>query len=234
MHCVAPFHRQRRKGGLPEADARGRFRPGHGQDAAHGLGGAGQVAGREVEGGGLAHQGAAAFRVCARQQRIERDVRGIRVAVEDLAVGIGKLHAFHDGVDELLPRRVHARDVIAFQQRQGLQQHRALAPGAGLVHRHPRIVAGNGALHLRAVAGEVIGPQHAAVAAAAGIHQFRRAVEAVHRLGHEATVEGIPRGLDLALTVGAGRLGLGQDAAIGGGDARRAEAGARARHLAAR
>jgi hypothetical protein len=74
----------------------------------------------------------------------------------------------------------------------------------------------------RRVACKVVAAEQSAMALAGRVHQLG-AVEAVDRVGHEAFVESMARGLDLADAVAAGRIGLGEDAFVGLGDRRRAE-----------
>ena len=60
---------------------------------------AGEVAGAEFGGGGVADQGAAFAVVAVGEEGFERDVRD--VAVEGLTVGEGEFGGFGDGVDEV-------------------------------------------------------------------------------------------------------------------------------------
>ena len=74
------------------------------------------------------HELAALGVVGVRQQRRERHLDEVRIAVELLAVGIGELRAFHHQVDEIRPDHVHAVEIEALEQRELLQHHRPLAP----------------------------------------------------------------------------------------------------------
>src|SRR5262249_35932028 len=82
------------------------------------------------------------------------------------------------------------------QQRELLQPHRSLSPGAGLAHRQPSVVERRGLLERRAPLAEIVTVEQAAVLAR----------EAVDLLGDEALVEDDTRAFDLVLSRAAARL----------------------------
>src|SRR3546814_7390488 len=88
-------------------------------------------------------------------------------------------------------------------------------------------------LHSRRETGEVVGAQHALVAAVAGVHHLGFAEEAIDRLGDEAAVESIARPLDAGLAVGR-RLRLADHLLPGLRQNRVAKQGAGRRRRAAR
>ena len=69
-----------------------------------------------------------------RQQRLHRHVDELRIAVEGLAVGVGELGALDPRVHEIGIGGGELVEVEALEQRQHLQQHRALRPGMRLQH----------------------------------------------------------------------------------------------------
>ena len=89
-------------------------------------------AGPQFERGLVGDELAALGVVGVRQQRLDRHLDEIRIAVEFLAVGVGELGAFHHEMDEVRPGHVEAVEVEALEQRELLQHHRALAPRPAL------------------------------------------------------------------------------------------------------
>ena len=76
------------------------------------------------------------------EQRLHRHVGGVRVAVPGLAVGEGELGDLGDGVDVVGRQVPGGVQVEAGQQRELLQEDRALAPRAGLEHAVAAVVDG--------------------------------------------------------------------------------------------
>ncbi len=68
---------------------------------------------------------------------------------------------------------------------------------------------------MRVPACDVVAGEHAAMRLAAGVHDRLRTAETVDRLGDEALRPALARRLDLLDPVGAGALGLAQDARVG-------------------
>ena len=77
-------------------------------------------------------------RVLGAQQRLERHVDEVRVAVPGLAVRERQLRALEHGVRVLA--RAHRGEVEAREQRELLEHHRALPPRPGLADRVPVVV----------------------------------------------------------------------------------------------
>ena len=153
------------------------------------------AAGAQIARRGLVDQPPALVGVRRREELLERDVDEIRVAVEGLPVRVRELRALDDRVDEL--GRGQVREVEAGEQRELLEQHRALAPRPGLADGVAAVLERGRRLERRAPRGEVAAVEQAAVLAA----------EAVDRVCDEALVEDVPRALDLGLAVAAQRLG---------------------------
>ena len=120
----------------------------------------------------LAHERAALVRVGRAQQRVERDVHELRVAVPRLAVRERELRALDDGVDVVRPG-AHRREVEARQQRELLEHHRPLPPRPGLADRVAVVVERHRRLERRLPAREVVAGQQPAVAAPARVHAPR-------------------------------------------------------------
>ena len=221
--------RPRRRGRGRWPRRRGRRRPARSRAAGRaGRRGAGDEAGRGL----LAHERAALRGVGRGQQAGQRDVGLPRVAVPGLPVGESQLGALGDRVDELGAARAHLFEIKPVEQGQLLEEHRALAPGAGLADGEAAEVEGDGRLGGRPPGGQVGAGQQAAVAGAGGVHDLGGGQEIGDGLGHEALVEGAPGGLDLDLAARAGRLGLGQDALVDLGQHGVGELGTGAGHAA--
>jgi hypothetical protein len=90
----------------------------------------------------IADELAACGAVGVGKERRHRYFDEIRIAVERLAVGIGKLRAFDRQMDKVRPGRVEAIERKALEQRELLQHHRALAPRAGFAHRVAAVIVG--------------------------------------------------------------------------------------------
>ena len=135
-------------------------------------------------------------------------------------------------MNELRVGRRHAVEVEALEQRQHLQQHRALRPGMRLQHPVGAVVEVHRLLHGRQPGRHVLRRQHASVAPPADIHHLVAAAEPVDGLGDEALAPGAPRPLDLGLAPAAAGLRLFQDALVGLGVPPVREEGAGDRHLA--
>src|SRR5262249_5971884 len=165
-------------------------------------------AGPQVVRGARTDQLAALVIVGVGQERLDRDLGELRIAVELLAVRIGELGALDHGVNEIRPDDVKAVEVEAFEQGELLQHHRALAPDAGLAHRVAAVVVGERRLEGRLPARHVVAGEQAAVALAARVHDLLGAAEAVDRLGDEPLRPGPARLLDLRDAITAGGLGL--------------------------
>ena len=123
------------------------------------------------------------------------------------------------------PKRLHSASCC--------KRHQPLRPRTGLEHRVAAVVVGDRRLDGRLPLRHVVGGEHAAMAAARGIHDLLRAAELVDRLGDEALAPGLAGALDLGLAVAA-VLRLAQDALVGVGHLRIGEMRAGLRHLAAR
>ena len=111
------------------------------------------------------------------------------------------------------PSGVHGGDVEAGEQRQLLQHHGPLAPGAALQHGVAGIVVGSWRLEGGLPVRHILPGEEAGVAAAGDVQHFG-ADEAVDRLGNEALIPGLVRRLDPGLPRGPG--GLAEQALPGG------------------
>ena len=152
------------------------------------------------------------------EQVVEGHVGEVRVAVPGLTVGEGELAALGHSVDVLGAAGLERRQVEAGKQRELLQEHRALAPRAGSCTRSGPGSRRWPAASRRAcqVARSCAGEQ-AAVPLPGDVHHLGGR-ELADLLGDEPVVPGAPRRLDLLVAVGAGRLRLGEDALVGGGE----------------
>ncbi len=137
-------------------------------------------------------------------------------------------------MNEIRSDRIEAVEIEALEQRKLLQHHRTLAPRAGLAHRVTAIVIGQRRFDMRRPARHVVGGEHAAMPAAAGIHDLLGAAEAVDRFRDETLRPRLARPLDLRDAIAAGALGFLEDAAIGGGERGVGEQRAGCRHLIVR
>ena len=135
----------------------------------------------------LPHQRAALVGIGRAEQRGERHVGELGVAVERLAVGERELRALDDGVDALARR--HRREVEAGQQRELLEHHRALPPRAGLADGVAVVVERDRRLERRLPARHVVAAQQPVLGRE----------EAVDRLRDPAAVEGVAGGVDARL-----------------------------------
>ncbi len=157
-------------------------------DEALGLGQEGRVAARIPRpqctvGPPRVDQRRAEPRVVLGEQRRQRHLHLPGVAVVLLAIRIGQLDRLHHRV-QVVPAVVsRAREVEVFQQRERLQQHRALVPGAAL--EDPRIVEvqRGGLLDVRREGLQVAAPQQPVLLAHVALH-LRGDVAAVERVVH--------------------------------------------------
>ena len=201
-------------------------RPGPGQ-----AGGApGRRPGSQLQRRLVPDQGPAAVGVGGVEQAVQGHVEGGRVAVPGLPVGEGELGALGHRVDVGGAAQAHRLQVEPVEQAELLEQHRALAPRAGLAHRPAAVLDRHRRLHRGPPAGQVVAVQQPLVAPAAHVHDLGGGQVAGDRLGHEPLVEGGQGGLDLAVPVRAGRLGLLQQPPPGRGQGRVAQPPARGRH----
>ena len=145
--------------------------------------------GRSSPEASLADEPAPFVRVGRAEQVVQRD---LDVAVPGLAVGERELRALDDRVDEV--RALAVAEVEAVEQRQLLQEDRPLAPRPGLEDLPAVVGARDRLLDRRLPRGEVV-----------AVEQRARPGD---RLGDEAAVEDVARGLELAVR-------LGEHAAIG-------------------
>ena len=86
------------------------------------------------------HQGPARIVIGIGQQCLHRHVNELRIAVEFLPVRERQLGAFSDRVNEVRTERIHGRHIKSFEQRQGLQKHRCLAPCSALANRIAMVI----------------------------------------------------------------------------------------------
>ena len=190
------------------------------------------MSGAEIEGGKRADKICAPGVVFGGEERSERDRDEIGVAVIGLAIGEGELRALDERVHEVRAERVHRREIEVLEQRELLEEDRALAPGPAFEHRVAVIVERDRVFDARLPAGEVVGREEAAMALARGVEHFVEAEEPVDRLGDEAAVPGVAGGVDPGLARVA--LGFGADPGIGRGERGVGEQAAGRRHRAVR
>src|ERR1044072_4871228 len=103
----------------------------------------------QFERGLLADELASFLVVAVRQERFDRHVDEIRVAVEAFPVGVSELGAFDLEVNEIRTGRVEAVEIEPLEKRKLLQHHRALAPDAGLADGIAAVIVGEGRLCIR-------------------------------------------------------------------------------------
>ena len=128
--------------------------------------------------GGLAgDQRAPVVRVLARQQELERDRRA--VPVPGLAVGERELRALDHRVDVVGPEE--RPEVDAVEQRELLEEDRALTPRAGLEYAPAAEVERDRLLDRGAERGQIVAGEDLVIR---------------HRLGDPAAVEGVARSVD--------------------------------------
>ena len=96
----------------------------------------------------------------------------------------------------------------------------------------PVVVVGDRRLQAGVPGGQVVAGEQAAVPFAGDVHHLGGG-ELADLLGDEPVVPGLPGGLDLLVAVAAGRLRLGQDPLVGGGERGVGEPGAGRGHAAA-
>ena len=145
----------------------------------------------QLLGGALPHERAPLVGVPGAEQRVERDVGEVRVAVPRVAVRERELRALGDGVDEV--RGSHRREVEAGQQRELLEQHRALPPRPGLADRVAVVVERDRHLERRRPARQVVAGEQPVL------------VRGEDRLRHPAAVERVARRVDARLARAAAR-----------------------------
>ncbi|CUK02184.1 Uncharacterised protein [Achromobacter sp. 2789STDY5608615] len=170
--------------------------------------------------------------VVVAQQRGQRHVDEIGIAVPGGAVGEGQLGGLGDAVHELRRGRVQPVHLQVAQQRQLLQVNRALRPDAALGNRVAAVLQRDRIVVAGAPVGQVGLAQQAAIALAGGVAHRFMGVVGVDLVGDEAAVPDGQRGVDAAGAVGRRRVGFVQDAGVGGGDGRRAQQRAGRGHLA--
>ena len=181
-----------------------------------------------------ADQPAPALGVPVGQQRLDRHIGEVGVAVPGFPVGEGELAALGHGVDEVRGTGAHGGEVEAAEQRELLQEHRPLAPGPGLADGQAAELVGQRLLEPRLPAGQVVVGQQSPVRLPGHVHDLGGGEVRGDRLGDEALVVGPPGRLDLLVAIGAGRFRLVEDALVGGGQRGVGEQRARRGHLAAR
>ena len=151
------------------------------------------------------------------------------VAVPGLPIGEGQLAAFDDGVQIVGAEQAGRGQVEAGQQRELLQEHRALPPGAGLADLVAVVVEAGRLLDRAAPAGQIRAGQHAGMTLAGRI-AHRPADVLGDRLGNEPFVEAAAGCLDLGLPAGAAGAALSQQPTPGGCQRRIAQPAAGGRH----
>ena len=140
-----------------------------------------RIAGAMLERGGFPDEATPFCRVRPRQQPNDRHLRERRIAIERVAVVVGELDRFVDGV-EIVRRIVPERpQVDALEDVQRLQQHRPLIPGAGFVHVEAVEVDRDRLFDRAVIRGEVVVRKHAA-SGAVGVDDPPRDVAGVERV----------------------------------------------------
>jgi hypothetical protein len=188
----------------------------------------------QLERGTLADELAPLGVVLVRQERPERHVDEVRVAVECIAVGERELHGLDLEVDEVGARRVEPVEIVALQKGELLQRRRPLRPRPAFEHRVAAVLVRHRRLDGGLPARHVLAREHAFVRPTRHVHDFLGAAETVDRVGYETLRPGPPGALDLRHAVSARALGLGEDALVGLGHLGVGEDLARLRHRPAR
>ena len=140
-----------------------------------------------------------------REQRLGGDLVELGIAVIGVAVGVGQLEGFHQGVNVVRGVELQALDVVAFQNVEGFEHAGSLAPEARLVDGVALEGGGDGVFRFDVEGGHVFVADQAAV-------RFGEGVDAV---GDLAAVEEIAHGVDGLAAIGAG----GRRALLGVGHA---------------
>src|SRR5207248_5127115 len=117
--------------------------------------------------------------------------------------------------DKIRAGRVEIVEIETLQERELLQQHRALAPWPALDNCIAAVIVGQRRLDRRLPARHVVGRQEAAMAPARGIEYLLRAAEPVDRLRDKAAIPGVASAVDYPLTAPIPRFSLGKDAPVG-------------------
>ena len=139
---------------------------------------------------------------------VERDVDEVGVAVPGLAVGEGELRALGHRVHVLGERLPERGEVEALEQAQLLQEDRRLAPRPGLQHRDAVVVDGERRL-VTGRASRADRPRRAGRQCRSPELSIHRALgERDERLGDEAAVPRVVRGVDLPVAIARAGLGL--------------------------
>ncbi len=86
-------------------------------------------------------------------------------------------------MDEIRARGIEPIEIKTLEQRQLLQHHRPLAPGAGLAHGIAAIIVGERRFDARRPPRHVVGGEYAAVRTSTGVENLLRAAEAIDRSG---------------------------------------------------
>ena len=135
----------------------------------------------------VADERAPLVRVRAGEQRVERHVEEVGVAVPRLAIGERELRALGHGVDVLGRGVSHGREVEALEQPQLLEEDGRLAPRAGLQHRQPVVVDGERLLVGRLPVAQILLGEQPGVTHAGAVHPLPL-LERDDRFGDEAAV----------------------------------------------
>jgi hypothetical protein len=119
-------------------------------------------------------------------------------------------------VNEVRAERVEIVEIEALEQRQLLEQNRALAPRAAFRDSVAAIIEGERRFDGSFPAREIVAGQQSAMTAPGDVKHLFVPAEPVDRLGDKAAIPGIAGALDLAFarTI----PGLAQDAAVGRGE----------------
>ena len=143
------------------------------------------------ERGALADQRPPLGGIAGRQQRLDRDVREIGIAVIGFAVGIGELHRLDDGVHEGVPERVHRGKVDALNKLLEARQQLAREYGA------TDIVAERGAEGIARIKELTRGIGADAVLECVGTQESMQQAIGVARPGGYVSYVGVPHGVSL-------------------------------------
>ena len=148
----------------------------------------------------LANQLAPLRVILIRQQRPKWHRNEVGIAVIGLAIRVGELGAFHQGVHEFGAIRIHRADIEPVQQGELLQEHRSLTPRAALQNGVPVILVRDRVFHRRRPASKIVSREQAAMPAPRHIQHVGGSEELVHRLRHKAAIPGSACCIDASLT----------------------------------
>src|SRR5262249_27498685 len=118
-----------------------------------------RAAGPQLQRGLVADQLSPRVVVGSVEQRAHWNINKSGIAIPSLAVGEGELGGFNDDMDKIRSERIEIVEIEPLQQRQLLQEYRALAPWPALGQGVPMIIKGERCLDRRLPARKIVASQ---------------------------------------------------------------------------